>query len=75
MREAPKREGFTKPTKQRASCRMTRSRRGQVLDESAKVAAENIQEDNPLTYEDAMTGSKNSSIGKRQWKKNTTPSK
>ncbi|KAF8533495.1 hypothetical protein BDD12DRAFT_898771 [Trichophaea hybrida] len=60
-REAPKREGFTKPTEQRASRRMTRSQRAQVLDESAKVATQNIQEDDPLTYEEAMTGLKKQS--------------
>jgi hypothetical protein len=60
-REAPKREGLTKPTEQRVSRRMTRSQRAQVLDESAKVAAQNIQEDDPLTYEEAMTGLKKQS--------------
>ncbi|KAF8535920.1 hypothetical protein BDD12DRAFT_891523 [Trichophaea hybrida] len=60
-REAPKKEGFTKPTEQRASRRMTRSQRAQVLDESANVAAQNIQEDDPLTYEEAMAGLKKQS--------------
>jgi hypothetical protein len=60
-REAPKREGLTKPTEQRVSRRMTRSQRAQVLDKSAKVAAQNIQEDDPLTYEEAMTGLKKQS--------------
>jgi hypothetical protein len=63
-REAPKREGLTKPTEQRVSRRMKRSQRAQVLDESAKVAAQNIQEDDPLTYEEAMTGSKKQSLKK-----------
>ncbi|KAF8535274.1 hypothetical protein BDD12DRAFT_893464 [Trichophaea hybrida] len=52
--EAPKREGFINTTKQRASRRMTRSQRAQVLDQSAKAAAQNIQEDDPLLYEEAM---------------------
>ncbi|KAF8533972.1 hypothetical protein BDD12DRAFT_897315 [Trichophaea hybrida] len=60
-REAPTMEGLTKPTEQRASRWMTRSQRAQVLDESAKVAAQNIQEDDPLTYEEAMTGLKKQS--------------
>jgi hypothetical protein len=48
-REALKREGLTKPTEQRVSFQMTRSQSAQVLDERAKVAAQNIQEDVPLT--------------------------
>jgi len=63
-REALKKKGFSKPTEQRASRRMTRSQRTQVLDESANLAAQNIQEDDPATYEEAMTGSK-----KQFWKK------
>ncbi|KAF8538036.1 hypothetical protein BDD12DRAFT_886221 [Trichophaea hybrida] len=57
-REAPKREGLTKPAEQQASRLMTRSQSAQVLDQSAKVATEYIQEDDPLTYEEAMTGLK-----------------
>jgi len=62
--EALKKEGFTKPTEQRASRRMTRSQRAQVLDESPNLATQIIEEDDPVTYEEAMTGSK-----KQFWKK------
>jgi len=52
-----KQEGFSKLTEQQPSRRMTRSKRAQVLDESANLAAQNIQEDDPVTYEEAMSGS------------------
>ncbi|KAF8538923.1 hypothetical protein BDD12DRAFT_883861 [Trichophaea hybrida] len=58
VREASKRYQLRQPTTQRASHRMTRTQRPQVLVKQGNIGIQNIEEDDRLTYAEGMTRSK-----------------